>query len=487
MAAGYLNNNPYALPGISTELVAAVRELLCMEPQAGDFLPFAATIDGTLTRDPDNPTTTRTDVLRDGLAMGQVTATKKYANSIIGQLGKALAGTDTNLICLSSAEAAEITRRIGASGTFNLTGPATAGGAVRTALVTYSSVGAGTGQDCVQTIAWNSVPTAGTFTLTLTKSDGTIVTTAAIAYNATVAGSGAGSVTSLINAKLGTSAVACTASSSTTADNGFYITFSGTGYTKLPQPLASVDDSGLTYTSTTGYTVTMTTIGVPNAGTVTITAVGVNEVQTVAFQGITSGTLTAGTFRVRILDYNGVWQSFGDYAYNTAVSSMQTDMDAVLGASQVVIAATVSTTFAGGFTLTFSGSHYAGLSQTLCVIDATGTALVSGSARTEVSVTRTTAAVNGAFTIGSWIQPTDGSQNIKTLFRSPTKMGEWDLNALLQSIDVIYPEVLLRGFIRTAYIINYPTDSVFQAYMKAQIRANSGGYWQFDDDFVATT
>ncbi len=102
-------------------------------------------------------------------------------------------------------------------------------------------------------------------------------------------------------------------------------------------------------------------------------------------------------------------------------------------------------------------------------------------------MTRTTAGVNGAFTAGSWIQPTDGSQNIKTLLRSPTKTGYWDLNALLQSIDIEYPEVLLRGFIRTAYIINYPTDSVFEAYMKAQIRANSGGYWQFDDDFVSTT
>ena len=48
MAAGYLNANPSALPGISGALVSAIRELLCFEPQAGDMLPFAATIDGTL-------------------------------------------------------------------------------------------------------------------------------------------------------------------------------------------------------------------------------------------------------------------------------------------------------------------------------------------------------------------------------------------------------------------------------------------------------
>src|SRR5208283_5014315 len=117
MAAGWLNANPSALPGISSELVAAVRELLCVEPQAGDFLPFAATIDGTLTRDADNPTTTRQDVLRDGLPMGQVTSTLKWANSIIGQLSAAVANGATALTCLTSYEAAEIVRRIGASGT----------------------------------------------------------------------------------------------------------------------------------------------------------------------------------------------------------------------------------------------------------------------------------------------------------------------------------------------------------------------------------
>jgi hypothetical protein len=489
MAAGFLNTNQYALPGVGTELVSTVRELLCTEPQAGDFLPFPATIDGTLTRDPDNPTTTRTDVLRDGLPMGQVTSTLKYANAIIGQLQAAITGTTTNLL-LTVTEAAEIVRRIGATGTFNITGPASAGGAVRTVLATYSAVGAGSGANAVQTFAWLSVPTAGSFTLTLTDKSGNIVTTAAIAYNATVAGSGAGSVAASVNAVLGTSAVTATASASTTADNGFYLTFSGTGYAALPQPSSnSIDDTLITYTTTTGWTETQTTIGVPVAGSVTITALGVNEVQTVAFPGLTAGTLSAGTFRFRLLDKNGVWQSFGEYAAATAITTVQTDLDLALGASAVVISATVSTTLAGGFFLTFSGTGYAGVAQTaLIVLDGTGTALVSGSTRTVATVTRTTAGVGGAFVAGSWIQPTDGSQNIKTLLRSPTKQGVWDLNALLQSIDIIYPEVLLRGFIRTAYIIDYPGDgSTFNAYMKAQLRANSGGYWQFDDDFVSVS
>ena len=482
MAAGFLNNNPYALPGVGAELVSAVRELLCVEAQAGDMLPFAATIDGTLTRDPDNPTTSRSDVLRDGLPMGQVSATLKYANSIIGVLAAAVANGATQLNCLTTAEAAEITRRIGASGTFYVTGPATAGGTVRSILATFSAVGSGTPVNCVQTITWNSQPSAGTFTITLLKKDGvTYVTTAAIAYGATLA-----TVQSALDTALGV-ANGCVVTGTTYAYQTMILTFSGTGYAALPQQLVSIDDTSLTYASTTGYVATMTTVGVPAAGTVTISAMSANEVQTVAFAGITAGTLSAGTFALNILDKNGVWQKFL-LAYSTAATDATTAINAVLGSSAVAVAATVSSTLAGGFTITFSGTGYAGLPQTLVTIDVAATALVSGSTSPSISVTRTTLGVDGRFVAGSWIQPTDGSQSIKTLYKSPSKTGVSDLNALLQSIDVIYPEVLLRGFIRTAYIVNYPADgSTFNAYLKAQLRANSGGYWQFDDDYISTT
>jgi hypothetical protein len=481
MAAGYLNANPSALPGISAALVSAIRELLCVEPQAGDMLPFSATIDGTLTRDPDNPTTSRSDVLRDGLPMGQVTSTLKYANAIIGQLSAACATGATTLTCLTTAEAAEIVRRIGASGTLNLTGPATAGGAVRTILTTFSAVGSGSAVNCVQTITWNSAPSAGTFTITVLQKDGvTYKTTTAIAYGATLP-----TVQTALDVATGV-ANGCVVTGTTYAYQTMIFTFSGTGYAALPQQLISIDDTSLTYTTPTGYVATMTTVGVPVAGTITITANGVNEVQTVGFAGITAGTLTAGTFALGILDKNGVWQKFLT-VYSSSAATLQAQLDAVLGASAVVVAVTTGGTIAGGFTLTFSGTGYAGLPQTLAVIDPAATALVSGAVSPSISVTRTTAAVNGAFVAGSWIQPTDGSQAIKTLFKSPSKTGVSDLNALLQGIDVIYPEVLLRGFVRTAYIVNYPGDgSTFNAYLKNQLRANSGGFWQFDDDYIST-
>jgi hypothetical protein len=482
MAAGYLNANPSALPGIGSELVAVVRELLCVEPQAGDMLPFAATIDGTLTRDPDNPTTSRTDVLRDGLPMGQVTATLKYANSIIGVLAAAVANGATQLNCLTSYEAAEIVRRIGSSGTFYVTGPPAAGGTVRSVLATFSAVGSGTPVNCVQTVTWGSQPTAGTFTVTFLKKDGvTYVTTASVAYGAALS-----TLQSAIDTALGV-ANGCVVTGTTYCYNTMIFTFSGTGYSALPQVKISIDDTNITYTSTTGYTVTMTTVGVPAAGTITISAMSVNEVQTVAFAGITSGTISAGTLRLMILDKNGVWQSIG-LAKDSSISAAQGYLDAVFGSNAIVITATSGSDINAGFVLTFSGTGYAGLPQTLVQVEGCATEIVSGSVKPYISVTRTTAGVDGRFVAGSWIQPTDGSKAIKTLYKSPSKTGVSDLNALLQSIDVIYPEVLINGFVRTAYIVNYPGDSsTFNAYMKAQLRANSGGLWHFDDDYVSVS
>ena len=253
--AGFLMSNPNAMPGVGTEIVAAIRELLMREANDRDFFPVGSSIDGSNSADPDNPTG-RTDVIRDGMPMGKITATNKYAPSIIGQVATAYNGS-TTLTLMSTAEVAEIVRRIGATGTFKLTGPASAAGTVRTLTVAYSATGSGSGQNEVQTVAWSSAPTAGTFKLSFTRYDGVVVTTAAIAYGATCSTT----VAAAINAVLGTSAVSCTASGSTTADNGFYVTFSGTNYTKVAQPALTVDQTGITaWTSTSAAaTVTRTT------------------------------------------------------------------------------------------------------------------------------------------------------------------------------------------------------------------------------------
>ncbi len=100
------------------------------------------TVDGTNSSNPLNAPYTW--LLWAGTPMGRVTATGKYANSILGLSTVAAASAATS-VTTDVNTAAEIVRRIGATGTFKLTGPPAAAGTVATQVVTYSAVNTTTG------------------------------------------------------------------------------------------------------------------------------------------------------------------------------------------------------------------------------------------------------------------------------------------------------------------------------------------------------
>lgn len=129
------------LPGIKTERNFTDRHIrISTENRA--YIIAGKTVDGTLSRDPLNGTDT--DVLRPGLMLGKVTASKKYASSIIGPILNAEIATSVALE-VSVATALEIVRRIGTSGTFNLVGPPAASGVPATESVVFTAVDTGTG------------------------------------------------------------------------------------------------------------------------------------------------------------------------------------------------------------------------------------------------------------------------------------------------------------------------------------------------------
>lgn len=91
-------------------------------------------IDGSKSRDPLN--TGALSVLRPGVLMGKITASGKYAPSILGvttgtnaQNGTAYTSGGTS-IAVSAATAVEIARRVGTSGNLYFVGPPTASGTV---------------------------------------------------------------------------------------------------------------------------------------------------------------------------------------------------------------------------------------------------------------------------------------------------------------------------------------------------------------------
>lgn len=158
------------------------------------YIPSGKTIDGSKSRDPLN--TSNVDVLRPGLLLGKISASGKYAPSIIGVTGEAIDGAET-AVTVGATVVTELVRRQGASGTFKLTGPPTASGTVRTATVTYSAASGTTititaiGVADVWTLTAPAGQDAGTYQLEVTTGKGTsaevVATTASLAANANTA------------------------------------------------------------------------------------------------------------------------------------------------------------------------------------------------------------------------------------------------------------------------------------------------------------
>lgn len=107
------------------------------------FLPSFAVIDGTKSRDTTNSDSV--SLLRAGLVLGKITSGGKYAPSILGITG-VLHDTSvvTTTMTLPATTVTEISRRLGASGTFKIIGPPTAAGTVATETVTYSAIASAT-------------------------------------------------------------------------------------------------------------------------------------------------------------------------------------------------------------------------------------------------------------------------------------------------------------------------------------------------------
>jgi hypothetical protein len=134
---------PNGKPGVLSSYSAAPRDVFLANRQFAQFVALPATIDGTLSANPLNAPFTW--LLYAGTLLGRVSASGKFANSILGVTTAAYAHSGGTTISTDVNTAAEIVRRIGASGTFKLTGPPAAAGTVATQTVTFSAVNTSTG------------------------------------------------------------------------------------------------------------------------------------------------------------------------------------------------------------------------------------------------------------------------------------------------------------------------------------------------------
>jgi hypothetical protein len=135
-------SNPQGKPGVVGNYDSQPREVFYSGREFAQFWAPPVTIDGTNSSNPLNAPYVW--LLWAGMPMGRVTASGKYANSIFG-LTAAAAASGATSITTDVNTAAEIVRRIGATGTFKLTGPPAASGTVAVQVVTYSAVNTTTG------------------------------------------------------------------------------------------------------------------------------------------------------------------------------------------------------------------------------------------------------------------------------------------------------------------------------------------------------
>lgn len=226
------------LPKFGTPSTARNR-IVSADGRMGPYLPGGAIIDGTKTRNPFNTDLSASDTtpFRDlwpGLLMGRIASSGKWANSCIGKSTAAILTGGTTL-AIGAYEATELVRRVGATGTFKLTGPPTAAGVVRTLTATYSAVNVSTGDvtitalgiNEVQTVTFNAAATGGNYQFRVPNADGTMEVTSPIAWNTTDA-----TLLSNIQAALDASTGVANGIvvSGATPDTALVFTFSGTGY-----------------------------------------------------------------------------------------------------------------------------------------------------------------------------------------------------------------------------------------------------------------
>lgn len=100
------------------------------------YFPGGRYIDSTKSRDPLNADDVT--VLQAGLLMGKITSSGLYAPSILGVTTNAEA-VGSVAIEAAAPVVTELVRRVGATGTFKLTGPPSASGVVDSETVTYSA------------------------------------------------------------------------------------------------------------------------------------------------------------------------------------------------------------------------------------------------------------------------------------------------------------------------------------------------------------
>lgn len=420
------------------------------------WLPQNKLIDGSESRDPGNGTI---NVLRPGTLMGKRTSNGLYAPSVIGTLNAAYdaSAAGTTMTLDTAAEAVELARRIGSSGTFKLTGPDTASGTVRTVTVTYSAVNTTTGAVTVTDISEDTSPSASVAETTAGVaavsgvSDVQTMTLQAGADGGTFKIKYRNQVTAAQNFNVSTADLQ-TAVRALHADLAATVVSSvggvGVDYVFTTADISAVDIEIVEDMITDGGVLEPATIVHTTQGVTPVTAV--TEVQTITMSA------KAGTFRV---GFAGGWTA--DLAYNVSTADMQTAIRTLPGLSSATVAGTAGTSYV----VTMTG--YSG-DAALLELDLGGLSSYPGD-----------------FVAGSLVQPTDGSETPITFI--PDGYGIRVVDYEGDSIDVEFEKLPVGGIVDFDQLLVSPSGATIDASIKTWVReslsTHSGGKFVFEGQY----
>lgn len=243
-----------------------------------------------------------------------------------------------------------------------------------------------------------------------------------------------------------------------------------TGTFKLTGPPAA---SGVVRTLTVTYSAVDTATGV-----ITITALGVNEVQTVNLAtAATGGSIrlyVSKTDGTRVLTPAAAWSATDA----TLLSNLQTALDTATGVVNGIVATAIPATDTDlGVVLTYSGTGYAGLSWELAAVHT----LFTGN--TGSNVVRTTTGVDGRMVTAALVQPTDGSETIRSVIPDGPGLVVPDDDS-----DINFPSIPVAGTLDVGTatdrgVIDWPADASLKLWVEQQLSSLAGGKWIFSDQF----
>lgn len=226
--------------------------------------------------------------------------------------------------------------------------------------------------NAIQTATANVAATGGTFTIKVLNSSGVYATTTALAYNASIA-----TIQTALDVASGVAngIVASSAGSAApfSTPTPLILTFSGTGYANLDQPLVTVDYSLLV------------------GANIVVANQQPNRVQTIT----PTTAASAGHFIIAVTQPTGVRALTGPIAYNASLATIQASLDIASGVANGIVATSAAS--AAPFStptpliLTFSGTGYANLPQPMVGVEIGGDVVGT----TEVTINDTTTTRDG--------------------------------------------------------------------------------------------